>query len=126
MENWRQNIMEEWRRNYIRANTNACVNNCICFYLWKNQSFKQSIQDTMDHVRKYHYCDPESMKEAIVGKLKTMIHKDGVNKFIAELKQIYVSLSYKTVKDFIAGEYEIEGLTAQGIANIVSEQLQTI
>lgn len=118
--------MEEWRRNYIIANTNACVNNCICFYLWKNQSFKQSIQNIMDHVRKYHYCDPEAMKDAIVEKLKTMTEEKGVNGFILEWKQTYVRPFYKTVKDFIAGEYETEGLTAQGIANIVSEQLQTI
>ena len=118
--------MEEWKRNYIKANTNACVNNCICFYLWKNQSFKQSIQDTMDHVRKYHYCDPESMKNAIVEKLKTMTDKKGVNNFILEWKKTFVRPLYKTVKEFIASVYETEGLTAQRIANIVFEQLQEI
>ena len=118
--------MEEWRRNYIKANINACVNNCICFYLWKNQSFKQSIQNAMDHVKEYNYCNPDDMKIAIVDKLRTMTSKKGINNFISEFKKTYVSPSYKTVKEFISGEYETEGLTLQGIANIVLEQLQAI
>ncbi len=110
-------------KDYINANKNACVNNCICFYLWENKPFSQTIDEIMEHTKRYNYCNSINMKNAILDVLKSMTTEKGVNKFISEFKKIFVKPCYKTVKGFIKGEYETEGLTALKIASIVKQQL---
>lgn len=110
--------------NYISANKNACANNCICFYLWQERPFSDTLKGIADHVREFHYCDPDSMVDAVKSVLQTMTTADGVNAFIREYKKTYARPFYKTVKAFIAGEYEIPGLTALMIADIVKSKLE--
>lgn len=110
-------------KEYINANKNTCVNNCICFYLWENKPFSKTIDGIMEYDKKHNYCNPENMKSAILEVLKSMTTEKGVNKFISEFKKKFVRPFYRTAKDFIKGEYETEGLTAQGIADIINQQL---
>lgn len=110
-------------KDYIEANKNTVVNNCICFYLWENKPFSKTIDESIEHMAKYNYCGLTAMRNAISDVLKSITTEKGVNKYISELKKRYVRPFYRTVKEFIKGEYGIDGLTAQGIANIVKQQL---
>lgn len=110
-------------KEYINANKNPCVNNCICFYLWENKPFSKTIEGIMANSKKHNYCNTTKFASAILEVLKSMTTEKGVNKFISEYKKSYVSPVYRTVKDFIKGVYETEGLTAQGIVDIINQQL---
>lgn len=113
-------------QQYISANKNACINNCICFYLGRGQSFADTLKEIADHVRQHSYCHPESMVTTVKNALQTMATETGVKAFIREYKKTYVSPFYKTVNAFIAGEYETPGLTAREIADIIQQQLTTM
>lgn len=109
---------------YIAANKKACANNCICFYLWQNRPFADTLEEIASHVKEYGYCNAEHMVNSVKSVLETMTTADGVNAFIREHKKTYVRPFYKTVAAFIAGEYEIPGLTAQKIADIITSELE--
>lgn len=111
---------------YIEANKYACVHNCICGYLWRNQSFAKTIATIEEYEKEYHYCNPKDMKESILELLQTMITEEGVHKFITMDRKPCVSPVYKTNRAFIIGEYQAEDLTEQDIANIVKQELATI
>lgn len=110
--------------NYITANKNACAHNCICFYLWNERPFSDTLKGIADHVREYGYCNPDSMVKAVKSVLQTMTTETGIKAFIREYKKTFVQPYYKTVAAFIAGEYEIPGLTALIIADIVKSELE--
>lgn len=110
-------------KEYINANKNACINNCICFYLWENKSFLKTVNNIMEYTKKHGYCNSANMRNAILDTLKLMTTENGVKKFISDFKKTYISPSYRTVNDFIKGAYETEGLTALEIASIVKQQL---
>lgn len=104
---------------YISANVGHVVNNCMAFYLWENRPFSDTMKAAENHVLECGYCNPEAMVNAVKSVLKNMTTAEGVTAFIREYKKNYVRPYYKTVKDFIAGEYGIPGLTAQKIAEII-------
>lgn len=110
-------------KGYIHANKNACIDNCICFYLWENKPFSKTIDSIMEHTREYNYCNLAGLKSAILEVLESMTTEKGVNKFISEIKKTYINPFYRTTKDFIKGHYETEDLTAQSIAEIINQQL---
>lgn len=112
--------------NYIKRNRRYIVNNCISNYLWKNTSFSETIKKSSDYERKWNMCNPANMETAIIKLLETMTDENGVNRFILDLKKQYVRPFYKTVQNFIDGEYETDGLTASKISAIIYQQLAEI
>ncbi len=111
-------------RQYIAANKNACVNNCIRSYLWQNQSFSDTLAEITAYLREKHYCNPAEMVKAVKDVLQTMTTEIGVKSFIRKCKKTYVSPSYTTVNAFIQGEYETPGLTARKIAEFVISEME--
>lgn len=105
--------------HYISVNKTHIANNCICFYLLYNKPFSDTLKGVENHVREYGYCNPEDLVSAVKSVLQNMTTADGVNAFIREYKKTYVHPYYKTVKDFIAGEYGIPGLNDQKISDII-------
>lgn len=75
--------------NYISANKNACVHNCICFSLWQDKPFSDTLKELEDYVREYGYCNPAELVNAVKSVLRTMTTADGVNAFIREYKKTY-------------------------------------
>lgn len=110
----------------IKENKGGFVNWCICNYLWYNRSFTDTLKGFVENDDTHQLYRPAKMIEAVLKIMKTMTTEEGVNKFITKVKKTYVSPSYKTVQHFIDGEYETEGLTAQTIATIVSQELAEV
>ena len=112
-------------KEYIGANTDAVVYNCIRFYLWNNQTFEETIAKTMKRVQEYCYCNSVEYKKAIVERMETMSTKEGFEKTFKKNRWKYISPFYKTVKEFIVGEFE-EEITVDNIVKIISMELKSI
>lgn len=63
------------------------------------------------------------MRKAILNTLKTLATEKGVADFIKKRKELCIRPCYKTVRAYIAGEYEAENLSPQNIADIVKAEL---
>lgn len=105
---------------YIKRNAPHTVAWAIRDYLWSNTHLSITLQKSFDYLREYHLCDPSKYVEAVKSILEQVKDISKMKKLLMDDKKTYVSPSYRTLNDYIKGEFR-DDMTIEKLCNVVYE-----
>lgn len=104
--------------NYIERNAKYAVRNAMCFFLWRGQSWNESIQKEREYLSEYHYCNPQDFIAEMHNILYSCRTMDGLKKFIRSIQECCVSRI--SLEKFAKKEFDDETMTLQKLLSIAA------
>lgn len=101
--------MEDFRTLYIVANTPTIAENALKNYFWHNKGISETIENSYNHAKEYHYCDTELLRASVNAKLRQVLEsKENFRKFLNEQRATLISPACKSAKDYLVKMWETE------------------
>ena len=101
--------MEDFRTLYIVQNTPTIAENALKNYLWYNKEISETIENSCNHAREYHYCDSDLLRASINAELRNILQsKENFQKFIDDRRKKVVSPACKSCKEYLSKMWETE------------------
>ena len=101
--------MENFDALYIVANTPTIAENALKNYLWHNKKISETIENSCDHARKYHYCDADLLRASINAELRNILqNKENFQKFLNKQRKKIISPACKSAKEYLVKMWETE------------------
>lgn len=112
-------------KQYIEANAPTEAENWIKFYLWRGRSFRESLHQSAEYLREYHYAPADEFNAAVVDILRKITTPQALTAFINKRRPLIVRPCYKTAATYIKGEFETD-CTAADIARIIKMEVTAL
>ena len=101
--------MEDFGTLYIVRNTPAIAENALKNYFWYNKEISETIDNSCNHAREYHYCDTSLLRASVNAQLFDILRsKENFQKFINEQRKNLVSPACKSAKEYLSKMWETE------------------
>lgn len=101
--------MEDFRTQYIVANTPGIVEGALLSYFWHGKEISVSIENSCNHAREYHYCDVNLLRASINAEMWSILqNKEHFRDFINERRKTLVSPACKSCKEYLVKMWETE------------------
>lgn len=101
--------MEDFGTLYIVQNTPTIAENALKNYFWHNKEISETIENSCNHAREYHYCDADLLRASVNAKLFSILQsKENFQKFLNEQRKKLVSPACKSAKDYLVKMWETE------------------
>ena len=101
--------MEDFRTLYIVQNTPTIAENALKNYLWYNKEISETIENSCNHAREYHYCDADLLRASINAELRNILQsKENFQKFIDDRRKKVVSPACKSCKEYLVKMWDTE------------------
>ena len=101
--------MEDFRTLYIVRNTPAIAENALKNYFWYNKEISETIDNSCNHAREYHYCDTSLLRASVNAQLFDILRsKENFQKFINEQRKNLVSPACKSAKEYLSKMWDTE------------------
>ena len=101
--------MEDFRTLYIVQNTPTIAENALKNYLWHNKEISETIGNSCNHAKEYHYCDDALLRASINAELRNILQsKENFQKFIDDRRKKVVSPACKSCKEYLSKMWETE------------------
>ena len=101
--------MEGFGTLYIVANTPGIAENALKNYLWYNKEISETIENSCNHAREYHYCDADLLRASVNAELRNILQsKENFQKFLNKQRKKVVSPTCKSCKEYLVKMWETE------------------
>ena len=101
--------MEDFGTLYIVQNTPGIVEYALKNYFWHNKEISETIGNSCNHAREYHYCDAYLLRASINAELRNILQsKENFQKFLNKQRKKIVSPACKSAKDYLVKMWETE------------------
>ena len=101
--------MEDFGTLYIVQNTPTIAENALKNYLWHNKEISETIENSCNHAREYHYCDTDLLRASVNAKLHQVLEsKENFRKFLNEQRARLISPACKSAKEYLVKMWETE------------------
>ena len=97
----------EFEKTYLRANVPAIVENCIIHSLWWNEPIFAARDHAVEHVRTFHYAEPDRLEDAVNSMLeKVLSSPESFRRFLNDRRKTWVRPVFQTTKQYLREIYE--------------------
>ena len=101
--------MEDFRTLYIVRNTPAIAENALKNYFWYTTEISETIDNSCNHAREYHYCDADLLRASVNAELRNILQsKENFQKFINDQRKKVVSPACRSAKEYLVKMWEAE------------------
>ena len=101
--------MEDFGTLYIVRNTPEIAENALKNYFWYNKEISETIDNSCNHAREYHYCDADLLRASVNAELRNILKsKESFQKFLNERRKKVVSPACKSCKEYLVKMWETE------------------
>ena len=101
--------MEDFGTLYIVQNTPTIAENALKNYLWHNKEISETIENSCNHAREYHYCDADLLRASINAELRNILQsKENFQKFLNKQRKKIISPACKSAKEYLIKMWETE------------------
>ena len=101
--------MEDFGTLYIVQNTPTIAENALKNYLWHNKEISETIGNSCNHAKEYHYCDDALLRASVNAKLRQVLEsKENFRKFLNEQRATLISPACKSAKEYLLKMWETE------------------
>ena len=101
--------MEDFGTLYIVANTSTIAENALIRCFWHSKEISETIENSCNHAREYHYCDADLLRASINAELRNILQsKENFQKFLNERRKKVVSPACKSCKEYLVKMWETE------------------
>ena len=101
--------MENFGTLYIVQNAPTIAENALKNYFWHNKEISETIKNSCDHAREYHYCDADLLRASVNAELRNILQsKENFQKFLNKQRKKIVSPACKSAKEYLVKMWETE------------------
>ena len=101
--------MKDFGTLYIVQNTPTIAENALKNYFWHNKEISETIKNSCDHAKEYHYCDADLLRASVNAELRNILQsKENFQKFLNEQRKKLVSPACKSAKEYLVKMWETE------------------